>query len=132
MRMDRFVNDCLVGRRILVVEDEMLIAWAIADSLTGLGCKVVGPATRVDQAIAVIDHEPIDAALLDLNLDGQMSYPVVDLLVARHMLFIILTGYHKSNLPKEYQIFPLMQKPVGPATLADALTKLLTPASLPC
>ena len=129
--MDRFVPNGLAGRRILVVEDEMLIAWAIADSLKRLGCTVVGPAARIDQAIEIIDHEPIDAALLDVNLNGQMSYPVADLLVTLGVPFLISTAYHKSSLSTAYQDFPIIQKPLDPATLGDALTKLLTAASSP-
>ena len=127
--MDRFVNKGLVGRRILVVEDEMLIAWAITDTLTRLGCEVVGPAARVDQAIAMIDHEPVDAALLDVNLNGKMSYPVADRLVADGVPFIFSTAYQKSSLPAAYQIFPMMQKPLDSAMLCDALTELLTSVS---
>ena len=73
----------LSGSRVLLVEDEIIVSWLLQDMLADLGYEVVGPAARVDQALAIIQAEDIDAVLLDLNLNGQMSYPVADALVAR-------------------------------------------------
>jgi CheY-like chemotaxis protein len=115
----------LSGRRILVVEDEMMVAGLLADMLTDLGCAVVGPAARVDQALAMIDAEAIDVALLDLNLNGHLSYPVADALVARGVPFVFSTGYGKGRLLADYQTFPVLQKPFHESELFDALAKLL-------
>jgi len=123
--MNNATNDRPVGPRILIVEDEMLIAWAIEDLLTGLGYQVVGPATRVAQAIEMIDKESIDAAVVDLDLNGEKSYPVADRLVAAGVPFIFSTGYQPGNIPKDYQMFPAMQKPYASASLDHALAKLL-------
>lgn len=125
--MGATLNNGLSGRRILVVEDEGIVAWALEDMLADMGCAVVGPAARVNQALAMIDDEPIDAVVLDLNLNGQMSYPVADVLAARGVPFVFLTGYHKSSIPKAYAGFPMMQKPLDRPKLGDALTQLLTP-----
>jgi len=121
------MNSPLSGRRVLVVEDEMIVAWLLEDMLADFGCVVVGPAARVEQALAVIDAEAIDAAVLDLNLNGQKSYPVADALAARGVPFVFSTGYDKGRLLDGYRCFPVLQKPYHRAELGDTLAKLLTP-----
>jgi CheY-like chemotaxis protein len=115
------------NRRVLLVEDEMLVAWLIEDMLADLGCAVIGPASSVNQALAMIDAEAIDAAVLDLNLNGQMGYPVADALAAHGVPFVISTGYDKDTLPDDYRARPVLQKPMQRSELSDALAKLLTP-----
>jgi CheY-like chemotaxis protein len=115
----------LSGRRVLVVEDEMLVAWLLEDMLADFGCGVVGPAARVSQALAMIDAEAFDAAVLDINLNGETSYPVADALTARGVPFVFSTGYNKDSLPKAYRSFPMLQKPFRQAELGDTLVKLL-------
>jgi CheY-like chemotaxis protein len=117
------------NRRVLLVEDEMLVIWLLEDMLADLGCAVVGPASCVNQALAMIDAEAIDVAVLDINLNGQMSYPVADALVARGVPFVFSTGYDKDTLPNSYQCFPVLQKPFHRAELVDTLAKLLMPTS---
>ena len=117
----------LSGRRVLVVEDEMIVAWLLEDMLADLGCAVVGPAARVNQALAMLDAEAIDAAVLDVNLNGQKSYPVAAALAARGGPFVFSTGYNKDSLPNSYQSFPVLQKPFDRLKLGDTLAKLLTP-----
>jgi CheY-like chemotaxis protein len=119
----------LTGRRILLVEDEMMVGWLLEDMLGDLGCAVVGPAASVNQALAMIDAEAIDAAVLDINLDGQMSYPVADVLAARGVPFVFSTGYNKDRLLEDYRLFPMLQKPFHRLELSDALAKLLPPRS---
>jgi CheY-like chemotaxis protein len=121
------MNSSLSGRRVLVVEDEMIVAWLLEDMLADFGCVVVGPAARVEQALAVIDAEAIDAAVLDVNLNGQKSYPVADALAARGVPFVFSTGYDKGRLLDGYRSFPVLQKPYQRAELGDTLAKLLTP-----
>ena len=124
------MTDCpLSGRRVLVVEDEMIVAWLLQDMLADLGCAVVGPAARVAQALAMIDAEAIDAAVLDVNLNGQKSYPVADALTARGVPFVFSTGYETESLPNDYQSLPLLQKPFKRSELGDTLAQLLTPES---
>jgi CheY-like chemotaxis protein len=115
------------GRRVLLVEDEMIVACLLEDMLADLGCTVVGPAASVDQALAMIDAEAIDVAVLDVNLNGQMSYPVADALAARGVPFAFSTGYHKDRLLENYRNVPALQKPFHLSELTDMLTKLLTP-----
>ena len=75
----------------------------------------------------MLDAEAIDAAVLDVNLNGQMSYPVADALAARGVPFVFSTGYNKVRLPNSYQNFPVLQKPFDRLKLGDTLAKLLTP-----
>jgi CheY-like chemotaxis protein len=107
-----------------LVEDEMLVAWLLEDMLVDLGCTVVGPASSVKQALAMIDAEAIDAAVLDVNLNGQMSYPIADALVARGVPFVFSTGYDKDTLLDGYRTFPVLQKPFHRAELSETLATL--------
>ena len=120
------MNSGLSGRRVLVVEDEVMVAWTLEDMLAELGCTVVGPAARVDQALAMIEAEAVDAVVLDVNLNGEKSYPVADALAARGVPFVFSTGYNKNNLHTGYLGFPMLQKPFERSQLGDALAKLLT------
>lgn len=115
----------LCDRRILVVEDEMLVAALLQDMLAELGCVVIGPAATVDEALARIETDALDAAVLDVNLGGQMSYPVADALLARHVPFVLSTGYPSSRLQEGYRSFPALQKPYHVSELRDALADVL-------
>ena len=121
------MNSPFSGRRVLMVEDEMIVAWLLEDMLTDLGCAVIGPAGNVNQARAIIKAEAIDAAVLDVNLNGQLSYPVADALAERGVPFVFSTGYDKDRLLDRHRTFPILQKPFHRSELSDALTKLLTP-----
>jgi CheY-like chemotaxis protein len=121
------MNSPFSGRKVLLVEDEVIVAWLLEDMLSDLGCAVVGPAGSVGQALAMIDAEDIDVAVLDVNLNGETSYPIADALVARSVPFVFSTGYHKEGLLDGYRIFPALQKPYHVSELAQILTKLLTP-----
>jgi CheY-like chemotaxis protein len=115
------------GRKILLVEDEMLVVWLLEDMLADLGCTVVGPASSVNQALAMIDVEAIDAVVLDVNLNGQLSYPVADALAMRGVPFVFSTGYDKDTLLDGYRTVPVLQKPYHQAELSYTLAELLTP-----
>jgi CheY-like chemotaxis protein len=118
------VNNRFSGRRALLVEDEPIVAWLLKDMLVDLGCSVVGPAADVNQALAMIDAQSIDVAVLDVNLRGQMSYPIADVLVARGVPFVFSTGYDKDRLLNGYRTFPALQKPFHRSDLGDTLAKL--------
>lgn len=103
----------LRGKRILLVEDEAVIAFAVEDMLTDLGCEVVGPAFRLDDARLMARDEVIDAAILDVNLNDQRSYAVAEQLRLRSIPFLFATGYaeggvdwdgHAVLLPKPYRM----------------------------
>ncbi len=118
------MSDRLLGRRVLVVEDEVMVSWILEDMLAELGCQVVGPAARVEQALAMVDAETIDLAVLDVNLNGQKSFPVADALVARGVPFVFSTGYDIAGVPDAYRVFPMLQKPYERAYLVTALESL--------
>ena len=114
------------GRRVLVVEDEMIVSWALEDMLAELGCEVVGPAARVSQALAIVAAETFDLAVLDVNLNGQKSFPIADALVARGVPFVFSTGYNTDGIPDVYKHHPMMQKPYGLEDLSRALASLIS------
>ena len=121
------MNSPFSGRRVFVVEDEMLVAWLLEDMLAEIGCAIVGPAGSVKQGLAMIDAEAIDVAVLDVNLNGEMSYPIADALAARGVPFVFVTGYAKDRLLDGYRSIPMLQKPFHRAELTDTLARLLAP-----
>ena len=121
------MNSPFSDRRVLMVEDEMIVAWLLEDMLRDLGCSVIGPAGNVKQALAMIEVEAIDVAVLDVNLNGEMSYPIADALAARGVPFVFVTGYDKDRILDVYQSFPVLQKPFHRSELSDILARLLTP-----
>jgi CheY-like chemotaxis protein len=115
------------GRLVLVIEDEMMVAMLLEDMLADLGCTVLGPAAWVDQALTIIAATgALDAAVLDVNLNGQKSYPVADALLARGVPFLFATGYHRNSVMNGYRSFPQLQKPFKRSELSQTLAKLLT------
>jgi CheY-like chemotaxis protein len=115
----------LAGRRILVIEDEMVVAMLIEDLLAELGCEVVRPVAHLDRALTLIERETVDAAVLDVNLDGQDSYPLADALLRRGVPFVFSTGYGGDSVRETYRGHPILQKPFTKRDLAGALTETL-------
>lgn len=114
-------------RRILVVEDEFLIAEDIASILEVLGYQVVGPAPTVPAALGLIAREKLDLALLDVNLGRTTSAPIAAELFKRHLPFIVVTGYGDLQIDDALlQAAPRIRKPFRPADFADALAKIPT------
>lgn len=103
--------------RILVVEDEMMIALDIEDSLLALGHEVVGPASRVANAMRLVETETFDLALLDINVAGEEIYPVAQALKARGIPFVFLSGYGVRGLREDWAGSPMLAKPFAPEGL---------------
>lgn len=119
-------NASLEGRRILVVEDESLVAMLLETILEDMGCTPVGPISNVDEALTVVAGETdLDAALLDVNVAGQQVFPVAAALKARGVPFVFSTGYGEGGLPDEWRGQTTIQKPFTEATVQDALIKIL-------
>ncbi|MDE2356900.1 MAG: response regulator [Alphaproteobacteria bacterium] len=115
----------ITGRRVLVVEDDSLIALLVESMLSDLGASLVGPAGSVSEALRLIDSGvAFDVALLDLNLEGLPVYPVADLLRARNAPFIYCTGYGEAGLRPEDRAVRLLRKPYRIADLAQALEQV--------
>jgi len=116
----------LSNRKVLIVEDEMMIAMMIEDMLDEFGCKPIGPATNVPRALELIDKEQPDVAVLDLNLDGKDTYAIADALRQKHVPFIFATGYGSTNLREEYADRPVLPKPFQARDLETALMEALS------
>ena len=115
----------LAGKRILVVEDEILIYMLIESLLDEHACQVLPPAARVATALEAVASNAFDAAILDLNLAGEPVYPVAEALAQRRSPFIFLTGYGEGALDGKFHDRPVVQKPFRDGALLDVLMKLL-------
>jgi DNA-binding response OmpR family regulator len=116
----------LKGRRILIVEDEYLVAKALAQALQALGAEVIGPAPTLDRGLELLQSEGnrVDAALLDVNLGGVQVYPLADRLIARGTPIVFITGYDGRAIPPLYANVTRFEKPVRMRRLVEALSKL--------
>ncbi len=116
----------LKGQRVLVVEDEALIAMLTCDYLEELGCSIVGPVATADKALAAIEGEPVDLAVLDVNLgNGRTSFPIAKALSERSTPFMFVTGYGSSGAREEFPDARVLAKPFSDAQLAKELAALL-------
>jgi CheY-like chemotaxis protein len=117
------------GLRVLVVEDEMMVSMLIEDMLTDLGCTVIGPASRLDEAMEIAEQNGLDCAVLDVNLGGQPIFPLADLLRERGRPFAFATGYGDAGLRDVDRGSPVLQKPFREGDLARVLGELQTAVS---
>lgn len=115
----------LKDRRILVVEDEPLVAMLLEAMFEDMGCLLVGPFATVAQALDALDQTPPDAALLDVNVSGEAVFPVAERLTAMGAPFAFCTGYGEAGLPDAWRGTPTLQKPFTEAAVADTLAGLL-------
>jgi two-component system, chemotaxis family, sensor kinase Cph1 len=100
-----------IRRRILVVEDSAIVLMSLEMLINDLGWEIVGPATRLPKALELAKSEPLDAALLDVNLDGEMSWPVADILKTRGIPFSFTTGYGAAMIPQQFSDVVAIGKP---------------------
>ena len=117
----------LAGRRVLVVEDETLVAMLVEDTLADSGVTVLGPVATVAEALALLGQERPDMAVLDLNLAGETSEPVADALVAMEVPFVVASGYGAAGVPARLAGVPVLAKPYAPEDLIAALARLPLP-----
>lgn len=115
----------LQRKRVLLVEDEAMIAFAVEDILLDLGCEVVGPAFRLEDAVELASAEMIDAAILDVNLNDQRSYAVADELKRRGIPFLFATGYGEDGVDWNGATPAILPKPYRKDQIAAALGRLL-------
>jgi CheY-like chemotaxis protein len=115
------------GKRILVVEDELMIRMLLEDMLGELGYTIAAEAARIDEALQAAKTADFDLAILDVNLKGEPISPVADALVARGMPFVFATGYGEQGLPETYRGRPTLKKPFQLDGLKLMLEKALQP-----
>lgn len=118
------MSSSLVGKRILIVEDEYFIASDIRRALKGAGAVPVGPAGTLETGL-ILAEEDIDLALLDVNLEGEHSYPIANRLRDRGVPFAFLTGYDDWALPETYRDAPRLGKPFAMTQLISELAALI-------
>jgi CheY-like chemotaxis protein len=109
------------GKRVLVVEDELMIRMLLEGMLEDLGHTVVGQAGSIEEAVQLAKNVEFDIALLDVNLNGKPITPVVEVLVARGLPFVFASGYGQSGVPEAYRANPALQKPFQLEALGKAL-----------
>ncbi len=116
----------LEGKRILVVEDEYMIAHDIVHELEALGATVAGPCATVPRALKVLaDGLPLDAAVLDVSLRDRLVYEVADRLIDRGVPVMFSTGFDAIAIPPRYQTVPRCEKPVPPGTVGALVADIL-------
>ena len=120
------MDKLLSGRRVLVVEDELLVLMMIEDMLADLGCESVTAAATVEKALALIDAQLFDAAMLDMNLNGNSSHSMAEALVARGVPFVYSTGNNGHEMRDGGHDQPVLKKPFKYEELVEIFTSLLS------
>ena len=100
------------GNRVMIVEDEALVAMALRESLDEMGFSVLGPFSRITEAMVALRNNEIDAAVLDVNLGGELIYPLADVLAAGGIPFVFVTGYGAEEIEHRFASVPVLQKPI--------------------
>ena len=117
------MNDALAGKRILVVEDEYMLAQELARFLMEHGATIVGPVGTVKAALDLATRESLDAAVLDVNLHSQRVYPAADALLDRKVPVVFTTGYDELLMQRPYITLPRCPKPLDKEALLRVLTR---------
>lgn len=107
--------------KVLIIEDESIVAMMIEDLIVDMGHEVVGTAGRLEQAQKLATELALDFAIVDVNLNGQLTYPVAETLKARGVPFVFATGYGAQGLKDEWKQSPVLQKPFQPEDLTRAI-----------
>ena len=120
------MTNALQGRRVLVIEDESLVAMLLETILDDMGCAVVGPESNIDDGlISATTEGALDAALLDVNVAGREVFPVAEALKARGVPFVFSTGYGEAGLPDEWRGRPTLNKPFTEDAVQTAIRAVL-------
>lgn len=112
-------------QRVLLVEDEALLSIVLAADLEDAGYEILGPCATVAAAMAAVQSETFDGAILDINLKGQVVYPVAEELAGRRIPFMFLSGYALINMPERFRGYQRLPKPANPTVLLREVEKML-------
>ena len=113
------------GWRVLIVEDEYFLADDLARGFAQEGISIVGPVPSLDQAMALVEQEQINLAVLDIALDGSKIYDVADILIAQDVPVLFVTGYDRDAIPDRYADVPICQKPASAKDVIIALERII-------
>jgi len=119
-------GDVLLGARILVVEDEFVVAALIEDRLQAFGCEVIGPAADIEAALDLARSAAPDAAILDVNIAGRLVFPVADALAEDGVPFLFATAYGPAGIAPQHAGRTVLGKPYSDAALEQSLRALLS------
>ena len=117
----------LTGSRILIVEDEFYLADDLAGALKRRGAEILGPVGTLDQAREAVSAGVFDCAIVDMNLRGDMAFPIADQLLEAGIPFLIATGYNSAALPARFADVPVVEKPSDTSKIIEAIPSLLVP-----
>jgi two-component SAPR family response regulator len=120
----------LAGKRVMIVEDEQMIAEHLAYQMTAEGAEVFGPVASVDAALDLISNTHLDGATLDIKLMGKKTFEIADALADRHIPFVFLTGYDAGAVPARHAKVTRVEKPVAPDVVCRALKAALAARSI--
>jgi DNA-binding response OmpR family regulator len=120
----------LAGKRVLVVEDDDILAVTLTEGLAAEGAKVIGPSATVADSLDVIGRVDLDSAIVDINLRGKAAFPVADALADRHIPFVFATGYLVAgHVPARHANVRRFEKPISPSIICRALEEAMHEAS---
>jgi CheY-like chemotaxis protein len=119
--MDSPLASSLQGRRVLIVEDELMIRMLLEDMLSDFGCVLAAEAGTIESALVAVREAQFDVAVLDVNVEGALITPVAAALAARGVPFVFATGYGARGLPEGFTDRPVVQKPFETVALEKAL-----------
>ena len=120
----------LAGKRVLIVEDDNILAITLAEEFAAEGAEVIGPAATVTDALDVIARTDLDGAIVDINLRGKAAFPVADALADRHIPFVFATGYLVAgHIPARHANVRRFEKPTAPSIICRALEEAMHEAS---
>lgn len=116
----------LQGLRVLIVEDEFLVGMLLEEDLRAAGCSLFGPIPDLAKAVEISRGQALDLAILDINLRGEMVYPLADELLARGVPVLFLSGYGSADLPERMRAVPRVAKPYEPGALLREIERAIS------
>ena len=122
----------LAGLTIMVVEDDFLAALELKRLVEDRAGTVAGPVGRLEQAQKLAKDARLDGAIMDVKLDGSVSLPLADHLIARGVPVILVTGYDISTLPARFADTPRLPKPFSEVNFDEMVTQVFAPGATPC